>query len=168
MALQLNGTTGISPSALPYLVGQVCFFATQSAPAGFLVCDGSEVSRVAYADAYAVMGTLYGAGNGSTTFNLPDLRGEFIRGADIGRGVDPGRTVGSVQGHQSNNLAQVQMSVRSDLSADLTLTDDGAWTAWLNSGEEGAFENFAARFRLHGRETRPRNVALLPCVFVGV
>lgn len=144
--------------------GTVAAFAGSDAPAGWLKCAGQAVSRATYGALFAYIGTTYGAGDGSTTFNLPDMRGEFPRGADDGRGVDPGRVVGSAQGHQSNNLAQVQMQVRSDLSADLTLTDDGAWTAWLNSGEEGAFENFATRYRLHGRETRPRNVALLYCI----
>lgn len=49
---------------------------------GFLLCDGSAVSRETYADLFAVIGTTFGAGDGSTTFNLPDLRGRFIQGAN--------------------------------------------------------------------------------------
>jgi microcystin-dependent protein len=56
-------------------------YAGSSAPTGFLLCDGSAVSRTTYADLYALIGTTYGAGNGSTTFNVPDLRGSVIVGA---------------------------------------------------------------------------------------
>ena len=84
MPTQINGTTGVPANALPFLVGQVNFFATSSAPAGFLKCSGQAVSRTTYAALFTAIGTLYGVGDGSTTFNLPDLRGEFIRGLDDG------------------------------------------------------------------------------------
>jgi len=77
--------------------GTVLPFAGANAPAGFLLCDGSAVSRTEYAELFAVIGTTWGAGNGSTTFNLPDLRGVFLRGVDGGRGFDPGRVLGSLQ-----------------------------------------------------------------------
>lgn len=57
------------------------------APAGWLFCNGTAVSRSAYASLFAAIGTTFGAGNGSTTFNLPDLRDEFIRGAGGARGL---------------------------------------------------------------------------------
>ena len=168
MTIQLNGSTGISPSALPYLVGQICFFAMETAPAGFQVCDGGTLSRTIYAAAYSAMGTLYGAGDGVTTFNKPDLRGEFIRGADMGRGVDSGRDIGTTQTHQSNNLRDVELGLTNDGGSSGTIPEDGNYSAWTLTGDEGANPNFQHRFRLWGRETRPRNVALLPCVFVGV
>ncbi len=68
-----------------------------SAPAGWLKCNGAAVSRSLYAALYNVIGTTYGAGDGSTTFNLPDFRGEFLRGLDDGRGIDTGRTIGAFQ-----------------------------------------------------------------------
>jgi len=58
-------------------------------PSGYLECDGSAVSRATYADLFAIIGTSYGAGDGSTTFNLPDYRGEFLRGFDNGANNDP-------------------------------------------------------------------------------
>ncbi|OUS00763.1 hypothetical protein A9Q86_08375 [Flavobacteriales bacterium 33_180_T64] len=64
-------------------------FPTAIAPTGYLICDGSAVSRTTYADLFAVIGVIYGNGNGSTTFNLPDYRGEFLRGFDNGAGNDP-------------------------------------------------------------------------------
>ena len=80
--------------------GAVFCIAVASVPTGYLECDGDEVSRTTYAALFAVIGTTYGTGNGSTTFNLPDLRGEFIRGFDNGRGVDSGRSINDPQSHQ--------------------------------------------------------------------
>lgn len=57
--------------------GGIMEFAGSSAPSGWLICDGSAVSRTTYADLYAVIGTTYGNGNGSTTFNLPNLTGRI-------------------------------------------------------------------------------------------
>ena len=75
--------------------GTVFHFAGQTAPAGWLKANGAAVSRTAYAALFAAIGTTYGAGDGRSTFNLPDLRGEFIRGWDDGRGIDRGRALGS-------------------------------------------------------------------------
>jgi phage-related tail fiber protein len=80
------------------MVAAVMPFASPVAPAGWLAANGAAVSRTLYAALFAAIGTRYGAGDGATTFNLPDARGEFIRGWDNGRGVDPGRAMGSAQG----------------------------------------------------------------------
>lgn len=77
--------------------GAIMYFAGQTAPAGWLKANGAAVSRTTYAALFAAIGITYGAGDGRTTFNLPDLRGEFVRGWDGGRGVDSGRTIGSAQ-----------------------------------------------------------------------
>ena len=68
--------------------GMIASFAMNSPPTGWLECDGSAVSRTTYADLFGAIGTTYGVGDGSTTFTLPDLRGEFLRGWDHDRGVD--------------------------------------------------------------------------------
>lgn len=78
-------------------VGAVQLFAKNSAPAGWLKANGAAVSRTTYAALFSAIGTAFGTGDGSTTFNLPDLRGEFLRGWDDGRGVDTGRVFGSAQ-----------------------------------------------------------------------
>lgn len=77
--------------------GMIAHFARNTAPTGWLKANGAAISRSAYADLFAAIGTTFGAGNGFTTFNLPDLRGEFLRGWDDGRGVDGGRGFGSQQ-----------------------------------------------------------------------
>lgn len=62
-------------------VGTIITSITNVAPAGYLECNGKPVSRTTYADLFSIMGTSHGSGNGSTTFNLPDLQGMFLRGA---------------------------------------------------------------------------------------
>lgn len=79
------------------MVAAIAGFPLSSAPAGWLKANGAAVSRTAYADLFSRIGTTFGAGDGSTTFNLPDYRGEFLRGFDDGRGLDGGRTLNSVQ-----------------------------------------------------------------------
>lgn len=71
-------------------------FAAPPGP-GWLLCNGANVSRATYAKLFSKIGTTYGTGNGTTTFGLPELRGEFIRGLDNGRGIDAGRANGSFQ-----------------------------------------------------------------------
>lgn len=86
--------------------GAVKSYAGSSIPSGWLLADGSDISRTTYVSLFNAIGTTYGVGDGSTTFTLPDLRGEFLRGADNGRGTDtagpaPGpRALGSFQDHQ--------------------------------------------------------------------
>ncbi|SDE41811.1 phage tail-collar fiber domain-containing protein [Paraburkholderia lycopersici] len=82
--------------APPSLIG---FFASQTAPNGWLKANGAAVSRTAYAALFAKIGTIYGAGDNFNTFNLPDMRGEFPRGWDDGRGADGNRAFGSAQSH---------------------------------------------------------------------
>ncbi|WP_439826198.1 phage tail-collar fiber domain-containing protein [Aeromonas caviae] len=77
--------------------GLVAHFARNTAPSGWLKANGAPVSRNAYAALFAAIGTTFGAGDGFNTFNLPDLRGEFLRGWDDGRGVDGGRAFGALQ-----------------------------------------------------------------------
>ena len=82
-------------------IGTIFFVADDAAPEGSLICDGRLLSRTTYADLFAKLGTTYGAGDGSTTFQLPDYRGEFLRGWDGGRGVDADRVRGSFQTDQN-------------------------------------------------------------------
>ncbi|MCL2485330.1 MAG: tail fiber protein, partial [Endomicrobia bacterium] len=58
----------------------ICGGSIATAPEGYLICQGAAVSRITYAALFTTVGTLYGAGDGSTTFNLPDYRGYFLRG----------------------------------------------------------------------------------------
>ena len=87
--------------------GMISPFAMAAAPTGWLVCNGSAVSRTTYADLFAVIGTTWGSGNGSSTFTLPDLRGAFLRGtgshgtSNMADGNDfAGPSVGSFENDQ--------------------------------------------------------------------
>jgi microcystin-dependent protein len=73
------------------VVGAIKIYAGSSAPTGYLLCDGTAVSRTTYAALFAICSTTYGAGNGTTTFNLPDLRGRVPLGLDNMGGVTAGR-----------------------------------------------------------------------------
>jgi microcystin-dependent protein len=73
-------TTSAAATRVP--AGAITAFAASSPPSGWLTCDGSAVSRTTYAALFAVLGSTWGAGDGSTTFNVPDLRGQFLRGFD--------------------------------------------------------------------------------------
>lgn len=162
MTTQISGTTGLSRNALPFLVGQVIFTAGGVAPSGFLKCDGAAVSRSTYAALFAVCGTTFGVGNGSTTFNLPDLRGEFIRGLDDGRGVDSGRVLGSAQAAVAGSFTV----------STTTLGGTGVGAPIMDSitinGRLWNDNTAAQTVDVTPGDSRPRNIALLACIFTGV
>ena len=87
--------------------GGILAFARSSAPPGWLVADGRAVSRTQYVDLFNALGTTFGAGNGSSTFNLPDLRGAFVRGWVANGTVDAGRGFGSTQQPQNQQHTHV-------------------------------------------------------------
>ena len=82
-------------------VGSVFNLATTTVPSGYLECNGAAVSRSTYASLFSTISTTWGAGDGSSTFNLPDLRGQFVRGWDNSAGVDSGRSFASSQSDQN-------------------------------------------------------------------
>ena len=129
--------------------GTVVAFAGATAPSGYLICDGTAVSRTTYAALFAVISTTYGVGDGSTTFNLPDLRGEFVRGLDGGRGVDSGRSLGSFQ---SDQIAAHSHDITTG-PVGTSIVSNGGADRETDSGTQ-ATQSFG------GNETRPRNVAM--------
>tara|TARA_R100001443_G_scaffold76355_1_gene83839 strand:- start:5291 stop:5818 length:528 start_codon:yes stop_codon:yes gene_type:complete len=106
--------TVVTQNKIDILVGMIAPFGMSSVPTGWLACDGSAVSRTTYADLFTAIGTTWGAGDGSSTFALPDLEGAFLRGvgahntsnkADGSDFGDASRAVGSfendaLQGHR--------------------------------------------------------------------
>lgn len=133
--------------------GKVASFAQAVAPAGWLACNGAAVSRATYAALFAAIGTTYGVGDGATTFNLPELRGEFLRGLDAGRGVDAGRVIGS---YQAGQMPYHTHSISSSPSGGNDGFEGAANSGASQSGGAGGNEN--------GAENRPRNVAVLYCI----
>ena len=98
--LKTNGSGTLSFTTVQGVPsGAVFCLAVSNVPADYLECNGQSVSRTTYAALFAVIGTTYG-GSGSN-FNVPDLRGEFVRGWDNGRGADSGRSIATSQGDQN-------------------------------------------------------------------
>ena len=137
-------------------LGAVQMFATSTAPSGWLKANGAAISRSTYSNLFAAIGTTFGNGNGATTFNLPDLRGEFLRAWDDGRGVDSGRGFGSSQSDeiQSHNHS---FGVFADFGT-------GYVTAPRAKIQSGASIGLTYTHSTGGNETRPRNIALLACI----
>lgn len=147
-------TTGNSAVNLTQLLGYVSSgmvlpFAGSAAPTGWLECNGAAVSRTTYAALFATIGTLWGIGDGSTTFNLPDVRGEFIRGFDSGRGVDSGRAIGTWQ----DDAFESHSHTGGEIGAS-------GGVAWSNPGLDHAPDS-GQTGSTGGSETRPRNVAMM-------
>lgn len=93
--------------------GSILAYGGTAAPAGYLICDGSIVSRTVQSALFAAIGTAFGNGDGSTTFHLPDLRGVFLRGRDAGRGIDvdaASRTASGAGGNTGDTVGSFQAS----------------------------------------------------------
>ena len=168
----------VTSTARAIPAGTVGWFAASTAPAGFIKANGAAVSRSTYAALFQAIGTTYGAGDGSTTFNVPDLRGEFLRGWDDGRGVDSGRGIGTAQ-QQNLPSHQHQTANGFDSSNSFEWRDASGNPIWgsvvdavagRNSypvqglGTGGRFAYTKAEAENQAGESRPRNVALLACI----
>ena len=154
VAAATTGNNAVNLTQLIWSVssGMVLPFAGSAAPIGWLECNGGAVSRTTYAPLFAVIDTLWGIGDGSTTFNLPDLRGEFVRGFDNGRGVDSGRAICSFQTDEIKAhthdyfLWSPGGGGYGDGMSNDTIADNRPATPTTSTG---------------GSETRPRNVAMM-------
>lgn len=97
------GPSGVGPT------GSVTMFAGASAPSGHLLCDGSPVSRSTYSTLFGVVGTTYGAGDGSTTFNLPNLKGKIPVGLDAAQTEFD--ALGETGGAKTHTLSAAEMPI---------------------------------------------------------
>ena len=167
---QLATTAFVLANNVP--AGAVDFFAMNTAPTGYLKANGAAISRTTYATLFSAIGTSYGAGDGSTTFTLPDLRGEFLRAWADGRAVDTGRTFGSFQdqAYLSHAHGVNDPSHRHDVYYDINQGGEPNSSYAFNGVSQ--FANRASSFSFTGisiqnnggAETRPRNIALLACI----
>jgi len=163
--------------------GLVAYYARSTAPAGWLKANGAAVSRTAYAALFAAIGTAFGAGDGFNTFNLPDLRGEFLRGWDDGRGVDAYRAFGTTQASQNLSHTHTGSTDTSGSHSHSYLDGrpivppggpqiqagpnfTGIWegTDSRTTGSAGTHSHSVTTTASGGTEARPRNIALLACV----
>lgn len=134
--------------------GTVAHFAMNSPPSGWVRCNGAELSRSTYSALFAAIGTTYGVGNNTTTFNVPDLRGEFLRGFDDGRGVDNARVFGTAQLDELKSHTHTITTTEPDDSPGYGVGADPG-------GDDPRTYTTTAT---GGIETRPRNVAMLACI----
>ena len=157
----INPVQGIRP-------GFIAHYAANAIPNGWLKANGAIVSRATYAALFQAIGTAYGAGDGSTTFALPDARGEFLRGLDDGRGVDAGRALGSVQLDAMQNVTGSFSNYEEPFGAGTGIFAAGpAGTRFyggtsINAAASMTFD--ASRVARTASENRPRNVAMLACI----
>ena len=185
--LQSDGSGNLSFAALPQAVptGSVHVMATTTAPSGYLKCNGAAVSRTTYADLFGIIGTTWGEGDGSSTFNVPDLRGEFVRGWADNGSVDSGRSFASSQSDQNKqhnhgvtdgghnhsindpgHIHQVQYS-NSD-SGDGVIEESGTGLSGqeptLSATTGITINNATTGISINndgGSEARPRNIAMM-------
>ena len=160
------------------VVGEVAYFARTTPPSVWLKANGAAVSRTTYAALFAAIGTTFGAGDGRTTFNLPDLRGEFIRGLDDGRNIDRERRLGTAQGDAIRNITGKldgsAMGSGNQVLEGKMIASGAIGTTYQQrqwSGDQGgwgeqsvSFDFDASRVVPTANENRPRNVALLACI----
>lgn len=150
MIAAASASTRVRPGIVEYYAGNV-------APAGYLECDGSVQLRATYADLFAVVGTVFNTGGETgAQFRLPDLRGEFVRGWDHGRGIDAARAFGTPQ---ADELKAHTHSVAPTASTDDTAS--GATTTGAGGSETITPYSTGST---GGAETRPRNVALMAII----
>ncbi|WP_338108407.1 phage tail protein [Aggregatibacter segnis] len=170
-------------------VGEVAFFARANPPTGWLKANGAAVSRTAYAELFASIGTTFGAGDGKTTFNLPDMRGEFIRGLDDGRNADTARSLGSWQkaslvvsdANDSSGIHALAIAeyyankneLINSVGGDVINPNDypnarQIWTSWQRDrGWQSIKDVVSKSINVNGHfagGSRPRNIALLACI----
>ncbi len=173
----------VAHNALPFSAGMVVPFAgtIDNIPAGWLLCDGSEVNRNEYANLYRTIGVSWGVGDGSSSFNLPDMRGMFLRGVSGDSGYDPdadartmlkdnggntGNTVGTYQGDAIRNITGQFNGV--DAYSIINKTTKGAFYAksGSNKGSKGVDSDNAmiyfnaSRVVPVGSDNRPVNVSV--------
>jgi len=129
--------------------GRVDWFAGSTPPAGWLACNGGTVSRTLYAALFAAIGVTYGAGDGATTFTLPDLRDDFIRGASGSRAVGT-RASDTTRSHSHAIWGDINNGV-------------GGAGRVPAVGEQGN-ESWVYTELTGGAETAPRHVVMLPCI----
>lgn len=147
-------------------------------PPGWLYCNGAAVSRTTYAGLFSIINTIFGPGDGVTTFNLPDMRAMFGRGWDDSRGIDPGRIFGSTQNTQNLQHAHSGTTASAGSHSHTTTLnvaigyDGPAFPVWGNgdfSSNPQAVATSTDGLHTHtfntnnsgGTESRPYNVAML-------
>lgn len=146
-------------------VGSIMAWPDSTPPTNYLECNGAAISRTTYAALFAKLGTRFGPGDASTTFNLPDLRGEFLRGWDHGKGADPDASSRTDRGDGTtgDNVGTRQLDQFKNHTHGLPReAGDGLSTVF--AGKQKVVYTYINTEGAGGNETRPRNVTVMFCV----
>jgi microcystin-dependent protein len=152
----------ISQSDVIIPPGSIMPYGGPTRPPGWLLCDGQQVSREDYHRLFSAIGTAWGVGDSITTFNLPDLRGYFLRGRDHGTGRDPDsrERTGSHNGNSGDAVGSYQQdelrSHKHSVPLDLHGAADNFSLAWSPDANEDYALNLGTGYT-GGSETRPKN-----------
>jgi|JI10StandDraft_1071094.scaffolds.fasta_scaffold157308_2 microcystin-dependent protein len=168
-----NQLLTISSGSIPS--GIVLPFTGLVAPLGFLLCHGQEVNRTTYANLFAVLGTSHGHGDGLSTFNLPDYRGVFLRGADLGKGLDPdapSRQPSATGGNAGDNIGSYQSNAIEDHAHLYNAYSENTSLKGIQS-LDGVSNNLNPNYKTKGitpsesnpnivisNDTRPKNISV--------
>ena len=147
----------LAAAVLP--AGSILWYAKTTAPAGYLICDGSAVSRTDYARLFAAIGTAFGSGNGSTTFTLPDLRAKFVRGTGTSNGYTG--TFGKTQ--EASHIRIIESALIAASLPSQAGSGDFDKTVSDTSGMHINNVNQGSRTKLNSY-VRPYNIALTPII----
>lgn len=156
-------------------IGDIIAFYGSTAPEGTLVCNGAAISRTTYSELFGVIGTTAGAGDGSTTFNLPDLRGLFLRGLNganaAALGVEQGDAIRNLQGNVMLRAgagdAGIAVSVANGVFVYIEDVQTSAFypTAVTSVPQTSALIRFNSSASVPtATENRPVNTAVLYCM----
>jgi len=147
-----------SGAAIP--AGAVMSFAMNTAPTGWLACNGAAVSRSTYSALFSAVSTTYGAGDGSTTFNLPDLRGYFVRGSGTNSDGTAAGTFGAKQADALKTHTHPYEKNVNTLNAAFGATAyNQVWNGFNGNGSNTGNPSTGT-----STETRPKNIAMLYCI----
>lgn len=139
--LQTNGSGALSfANAVP--AGVIAAYGGASAPSGWLLCDGSAVSRATYSDLFSAISTTYGVGDGSTTFNVPDMRGRVSVGTGTGAGLTA-RTLGATGGAETHQLAESELAAHTHTVTGRQTAGHGASGDFNQTDNTGTANNIS-------------------------
>jgi phage-related tail fiber protein len=145
-------------------IGTIMAFPIDKIPSGWLICNGAEISRTTYKALFDVIGTTYGAGDGSTTFNLPDFQGKFLRG--VGGNAS---NLGSTQGDAIRNIIGrvYAVKINTGTGVDGVFAEEDRGSGNVDDG--GHFQTLKFRFDASlvvptANENRPVNMAVVYCI----
>ena len=161
-----DGTSFVLQTYSNDIAGKIIIWARNIAPTGYFECDGSAISRTTYSALFSIISTTFGVGNGTTTFNIPDLRGYFVRGWANAGSVDSGRAFASTQtdafqGHYHNPLSP-GVNFYGGPAGGVAASGGSALTASLTTGNP--VTNGTNGTPRTASETRPTNLALMYCI----